>query len=259
MSCTTPTEKPVRPADDRLTDRPVLDHMTPSLGQQSQPATITVRFLHRLISQRFKTERKTVAQNAGLQSQRSAGGTGSAVDVEGADGPAPQCAGLAVQDDRVLEGRGGDVRLKRLTHDARLGHQEHAVDRQGKSMPAENRQPRRGADRAGLAEFELDGRAQADHVAVVEHGLVDDRLTIDERSVMGLQQIALAVAQERCVVSRQVAHERDIRMAVRPGAAQDDAIVQADEIPSHGIDPEEETALGAGRVNPSQRPRRWGR
>ncbi len=183
------------------------------------------------------------------------GSTGSAVDVEGADGPAPQRAGLAVQDDRVLEGRGGDVRLERLTHDACLGHQEHAVNRQGKPMPAENRQPRRGADRAGLAEFELDGRAQADHIAVVEHGLVDDRLTVDERSVMGLKQIALAVAQERGVVSREVAHQRDIRMAVGSGAAQNDAIVQADEIPSHGVDPEEETALGAGRLNPTQQQR----
>ena len=47
-------------------------------------------------------------------------------------------------------------------------------------------------------------------------------------------------------------------MTVGPGAAQDDAIVQADEITSDGIDPEEETALGTGRVNPGQRSRRHG-
>ena len=125
-------------------------------------------------------------------------------------------------------------------------------------MPADDRQPRRGADRAGLAELQLDGRAQADHVAVVEHGLVDDRLAVDERGVMGLEQIALAVAQERGVVPRQVAHERDIGMAVGAGPAQDDAIVQADEIAADGVDPEEEPALGAGRLDPRQRPRRRG-
>ncbi len=122
-------------------------------------------------------------------------------------------------------------------------------------MPADDRQPRRGADRAGLAELELDGRAQPDHVAVVEHGLVDDRLAVDERGVMGLQQVALAVAQERGVVPRQVAHERDIGMAVRAGPAEDDAIVQADEVAADGVDPEEEPALGAGRFGPRQRPR----
>ena len=42
----------------------------------------------------------------------------------------------------------------------------------------------------------------------------------------------------------------DIRMAVRPGAAQYDAIVQADKKASHRVDPEEETALGADRVQP---------
>ena len=60
------------------------------------------------------------------------------------------------------------------------------------------------------------------------------------------------------MVPRQVAHERDIGMAVRPGAAQNDAIVQANEIPSHGVDPEEEPALGAGRLDSRQGPRRRG-
>ena len=115
-------------------------------------------------------------------------------------------------------------------------------------------QPRRGADRAGLAELQLDGRAQPDHVAVVEHGLVDDRLAVDERGVMGLEQVALAVADQRGVVPRQVAHERDVGMAVGAGPAEDDAIVQADEIAADGIDPEQEPALGAGRLGPGQRP-----
>ena len=45
-------------------------------------------------------------------------------------------------------------------------------------------------------------------------------------------------------------------MAVRPGAAQDDAIVEADEIPPDGVDPEKETALGTSRLDPSQWPGR---
>ena len=47
-------------------------------------------------------------------------------------------------------------------------------------MPAENRESCRRADRAGLAKFELDGRAQPNHITIVEQGLVDHRLTIDE-------------------------------------------------------------------------------
>ena len=60
------------------------------------------------------------------------------------------------------------------------------------------------------------------------------------------------------MVPRQIAHERNIRMAVGAGSAQNDAIVQADEITSDGVDPEQETALGPGRLDPRQRPGRSG-
>ena len=150
------------------------------------------------------------------------------------------------------------MRLRRTPHDAGLGHQKHAVDRQGQPVPADDRQPGRGADRAGLAELQLDGRAQPDHVAVAEHGLLDDRLAVDERGLMGLEQVAVAVADERGVVPRQVAHQRDVGMAVGPGPAEDDLVVQADEIAADGVDPEQEPALGPGGLDSRQRPGRRG-
>ncbi len=67
---------------------------------------------------------------------------------------------------------------------------------------------------------------------------------------MSLQQVTFAIANQRGVVPRQVAHQGDIRMAVRPGPAQDDPVVQTDEITADGVDPEQEPALGAGQRRP---------
>ena len=84
-------------------------------------------------AERFQAEGEAVAQHAGLQGQGGAGGAGPAVDVEAARGPAPEGVALAVEDDRVLKGRGRDVRLARPADDAGLGHEQHAVDGQGEA------------------------------------------------------------------------------------------------------------------------------
>ena len=57
------------------------------------------------------------------------------------------------------------------------------------------------------------------------------------------------------MVPRQVSQERDVGLAVGPGPAQDDPIVQADEIPADRVDPEEEASrrpglAGRGRGRP---------
>src|SRR5207237_4202701 len=54
----------------------------------------------------------------------------------------------------------------------------------------------------------------------------------------------------------QVAHQWDIGVAVGAGPAEDDAIVHADEVAADAVDPEEEAALGTGRLDPRHRPRR---
>ena len=64
MSCATPTERAGSTGRDRLTDRPCSARVT-DLGQRAGLLN-RVRFLHGLISQRFETEGKTVAQDAGL-------------------------------------------------------------------------------------------------------------------------------------------------------------------------------------------------
>jgi hypothetical protein len=83
----------------------------------------------------------------------------------------------------------------------------------------------------------------------MEYSLVHNRTTVDKGGVLSLQQVTLAVTEERGVVPRQVPHQRDISMAVRPGSAQDDVVVQADKIAADGIDPEEKPALWAGRLD----------
>jgi len=97
-----------------------------------------------------------------------------------------------------------------------------------------------------LAELQFDRRAQANEIAIVEYSLVRDWLSIDKRYVMSLQQVPLAVTEERGVVPRQVAHQWDISVAIRPGSSQDDMVVQADEITTDGINPEEEPAFQTG-------------
>ena len=117
-------------------------------------------------------------------------------------------------------------------------------------------QPGGRADGAGLAEFQLDGRAQANHIAVAKHGLVGHGFAIDERGVVGLEHVALAAANQGRVVAREIAHQGDVGWAVRSSPTQDDPVIQADQIASHGIDPEQESALGAGRLGSGQRPGR---
>ena len=207
--------------------------------------------------QRFQAEREPVAQDARLQRQGGPRSAGPAVDFEAARGPAPEGRPLAIEDDRLAQAGGRDVRLRRGADDARLGHQEHAVDGQGEPVPADDRQPGRRADRAGLAELELDGRAEPDHVAVAERGRLD-RLAVDERRLVGAEDVAVAVADQGGVVPREVAHQRDVGVAVGAGAAEDDLVVQADEIAADGIDPEEEPAVRPGLTGAGQGARRGG-
>ncbi len=150
------------------------------------------------------------------------------------------------------------MRLARAANNAGLGHEQHAVHSQGKPVPADDGQSSRGADRAGLAELQLHGRAQADHVAVAEHGSIAHPLAVDERAVMSLQDIAFAAANQGGMVSGQVAHEGDVGWTVRPRPAQDDAIVKANQVAAHGIDPEQEAALGAVGLGAGQGPGRGG-
>src|SRR5205085_1037665 len=67
-----------------------------------------------------------------------------------------------------------------------------------------------------------------------------------------LQDIAFAAANQGSMVSGQVAHEGDVGWAVRPGPAQDDAIVKANQVAAHGIDPEQEATLGSVGLGPRQ-------
>ena len=76
--------------------------------------------------------------------------------------------------------------------------------------------------------------------------------------MMGPQQITFAVADERCMIPREVAHQGNVCMTIGPGATQDNLIVQAHQVTSDRIDPQEEAALGPGRVNTCQRSRLHG-
>src|SRR5271157_6092859 len=108
-------------------------------------------------TERFQAKGETITQNAGLQGQGGAGRTGPAVHIKAAGSPAPEGVALAIEDDRILEGRCRDVRLAGSAYDAGLGHQEHAIDSQMETVAANDDQPRSRADRAGLAEFQLHG------------------------------------------------------------------------------------------------------
>ena len=66
----------------------------------------------------------------------------AAIDLEPAGGPAPEGGALSVEDDRVGHAGGDDVGLGCVTDDARLGHQQHAVDREREPVPADDREPR---------------------------------------------------------------------------------------------------------------------
>ena len=207
-------------------------------------------------TERFQAKGETIAQDTGLQCQGGTGRAGPAVHVEAAGGPAPESVALAVEDDRVLERRGRDVRLAGSAHDAGLGHQKHTVDGQVKAVAADDDQPGGRADGAGLAEFQLHGRAQPNHIAVAKHGLVGHGFAIDERGMVGLEHVALAAANQGRVIAREIAHQRDVGWAVRSSPTKDDPLIQADQIASHGIDPKQESALGAGRLGSGQRPGR---
>jgi hypothetical protein len=60
------------------------------------------------------------------------------------------------------------VCLRRFSNDARLGHQQHAVDCQRQPVAAHNHKPRSGTYRTWLAEFKFNCGAKPNHVAVVE-------------------------------------------------------------------------------------------
>ena len=87
-------------------------------------------------------------------------------------------------------------------------------------------------------------------------GAAVDRLAVQERRVPGAEEVALAVADQGRVVPRQVAHERDVGVAVGAGAAQDDLVVEADEVTADGVDPEQEAAPRPRLARPGQGPRR---
>src|SRR5271157_4712957 len=102
----------------------------------TQPANAH-RLLDRMRPERFQAKGETIAQDTGLQCQGGTGRAGPAVHVEAAGGPAPEGVALAVEDDRVLERRGRDVRLAGSAHDAGLGHQKYTVDGQVKAVAAD--------------------------------------------------------------------------------------------------------------------------
>ena len=89
-------------------------------------------------------------------------------------------------------------------------------------------------------------------------GAAVDRLAVDERRLPGAEDVAVAVADQGRVVPREVAHQRDVGVAVGAGAAEDDLVVQADEVTADGVDPEQEAAPRPRLARPGQGPRRVG-
>src|SRR5690606_2602903 len=96
------------------------------------------------------------------------------------------------------------------------------------------------------------GRADADHVARVEHGVAVHRLLVDERPVTAeILDAKLAVAEpELAVQARDAALlsvDRDRPAAVDRGAADDDA-VDADRIRDAPIDDVRRHGVPGGRI-----------
>src|SRR5262249_23619100 len=143
----------------------------------------------------------------------------------------------AVEDDGIIQGGGRDMCLGRLANNASLSHEQNSVDCKRQPMAAYDGKPCRGAHGTRLAEFQLDGRTRPDHITRAPDSLVADRPAVDERSLMGLEQIALAIAEERGVASRNIAHKGNICVAVGSGSAENNAVVHADEVAAYSVDP----------------------
>ena len=225
---------------------------TVRFGWSPSPTTIFLR------QHRFQAEgecRRPARSTATSVAARPAAGLPS--NLEAAGGPAPEGRSLAIENTGSLRPGAGMCACGELPDDARLRHQDHPVDRQGKPVPADNRQP-------GVALTGLGWRNSSSTVAPSRitspswTGAVSTCCLLTNVGCWARKNIAIAVADQRGVVPRKIAHQRDIGLAVGTGTAEDDLIVQTDEISADRIDPEQKTAARAV-VRAGQRSRRGGR
>ena len=136
--------------------------------------------LNRLISQRFQAERESIAQDARLQRQ-GRGRRKPGRRPRSRRWPGTRGRPLPVQDDRTAESPGpgcAPAAQPPMMHVSAIRSTPSTARGSRCRLTIDSRAV--AADRAGLAELQLDGRAEPDHVAVAERpGL--DGLAVDER------------------------------------------------------------------------------
>ena len=99
------------------------------------------------------------------------------------------------------------------------------------------------AHRARLAEFQLDARARRITSPSRSEAEVIGRLFTNVECERG-EQIAVAIADDRGMLTREVAHQGHVGVAIVPGGAEDDAVVEADEITANRVEPKEVPPAG---------------